>query len=76
MKLESGSIALLPRTVARTELLTFVSRHSLALERGAALREVKLQATTLRRSLGVTHRRAGYLSPAAQRVLKLLKQKG
>jgi len=76
VKLESGSIALLPRTVARTELLTFVSRHSLALERGAALREVKLQATTLRRSLGVTHRRAGYLSPAAQRVLKLLKQKG
>ena len=37
---------------------------------------MKLQATTLRRSLGVTHRRAGYLSPAAQRVLKLLKQKG
>jgi DNA-binding transcriptional LysR family regulator len=76
VKLESGSIALLPRMVARTELLTFVSRHSLALERSAALREVKLQATTLRRSLGVTHRRAGYLSPAAQRVLKLLKQKG
>jgi len=76
VKLESGSIALLPRMVARTELLTFVSRHTLALERGADLREVKLQATTLRRSLGVTHRRAGYLSPAAQRVLKLLRQRG
>ena len=76
VKLESGSIALLPKMVERTELLTFVSRHTLALERGAPLREVKLQATTLRRSLGVTHRRAGYLSPAAQRVLKLLKQRG
>ena len=62
--------------VARTELLTFVSRHTLALERSADLRELKLQATTLRRNLGVTYRRAGYLSPAAQRVLKLLRQKG
>lgn len=76
VKLESGSIALLPRMVERTHLLTFVSRHTLALERGASLREVKLQATTLRRNLGVTHRRTGYLSPATQRVLKLLKQRG
>lgn len=76
VKLESGSIALLPRMVERTELLTFVSRHTLALERGVALRELRLEATTLRRNLGVTHRRAGYLSPAAQRVLKLLRQRG
>lgn len=76
VKLESGSIALLPRMVARTELLTFVSRHTLALERSADLRELKLQATTLRRNLGVTYRREGYLSPAAQRVLKLLRQRG
>lgn len=76
VKLESGSIALLPRMVARTHLLTFVSRHTLALERGAALREVQLPATTLRRNLGVTHRRGGYLSPAAQRVLRLLRERG
>jgi DNA-binding transcriptional LysR family regulator len=76
VRLESGSIALLPRMVARTELLTFVSRHTLALERGGALREVKLQATTLRRNLGVTRRREGYLSPAGQRVLALLRQRG
>lgn len=76
VKLESGSIPLLPRMVEHSQLLTFVSRHTLALERGASLREVKLQATTLRRSLGVTHRRTGYLSPATQRVLKLLKQRG
>lgn len=76
VKLESGSIALLPRMVARTDLLTFVSRHTLVLERSAGLREVKLEATTLRRNLGVTHRRTGYLSPAAQGVLKLLRQRG
>jgi DNA-binding transcriptional LysR family regulator len=76
VKVESGSIALLPRMVERSQLLTFVSRHTLALQRGASLREVKLQATTLRRALGVTHRKAGYLSPATQRVLKLLRQKG
>ena len=76
VKLESGSIALLPRMVERTDLLTFVSRHTLALDRSSALREVKLQAATLRRSLGVTHRRSGYLSPAAQGVLKQLRQQG
>ncbi|MEJ5990323.1 LysR family transcriptional regulator [Ramlibacter sp. PS3R-8] len=76
VKLESGSIALLPRMVERTDLLTFVSRHTLALERSAALREVKLPATTLRRNLGVTHRRTGYLSPAAEGVLKLLRKQG
>ena len=75
VRLESGSIALLPRMVARTDLLTFVSRHTLALERGAALREVALPATTLRRMLGVTHRRTGYLSPAPQRVLGLLRER-
>lgn len=76
VKLESGSIALLPRMVARTDLLTFVSRHTLLLERGADLRELKLQATTLRRNLGVTYRRAGYLSPAGQRVVELLRKRG
>jgi DNA-binding transcriptional LysR family regulator len=76
VKLESGSIALLPRMVARTELLTFVSRHTLALARELVPKEVRVQATTLRRSLGVTHRRGGYLSPAAQRLLALLRRRG
>ena len=70
------AIALLPRMVERTDLLTFVSRHTLALERSAALRELKLPATTLRRNLGVTYRRTGYLSPAAEGVLKLLRKQG
>jgi DNA-binding transcriptional LysR family regulator len=76
VQIEAGSIPLLPRMVARADLLTFLSRHSLALERSSALQEVKLEATTLRRSLGVTWRRDGYLSPAGQRVLRLLKAEG
>jgi len=46
-----------------------LSRHTLNTV-GAAdgLREGPLKETTLRRRLGVTHRRQGYLSPAAQRL--------
>ncbi len=76
VKIEAGSIPLLPRMVARTDLLTFLSRHSLTLGSGRALQELKLAATTLRRSLGVTYRQGGYLSPAGQRVLRLLRTQG
>lgn len=76
VQIESSSIPLLPRMVARTDLLTFVSRHTLRLDRSSALKELRLPATTLRRSLGVTYRREGYLSPAAQRVLAILRTRG
>ncbi|MHA7602227.1 LysR substrate-binding domain-containing protein [Alicycliphilus sp. T452] len=76
VQVEVGSIPLLPRMVAKTDLLTFVSRHTLRLERSRSLREVRLSATTLRRHLGVTCRRDGYLSPAAQRILTLLQANG
>jgi DNA-binding transcriptional LysR family regulator len=76
VRVQAGSIPLLPRMVARTELLTFVSRHTLRLERSADLKELRMPATTLRRSLGVSVRREGYLSPAAQRVLALLRERG
>ncbi|KAF1047504.1 LysR family transcriptional regulator [Xylophilus sp.] len=77
VQIEANTIPLLPRMVARTELLSFVSRHTLALQRDTdVLKEVRLAATTLRRSLGVTHRRAGYLSPAAARILALLRARG
>ncbi len=74
--MEAGSIPLLPRMVAKTDLLTFVSRHTLRLERSRTLREVRLPATTLRRHLGVTCRRDGYLSPAARHMLELLRADG
>ena len=74
VQLNVNSIPLLPRLIARTELLSFVSRHNL--EAGGhygALREVPLKETTFERYLGVTYRREGYLSPAAQRLLRLLR---
>lgn len=74
VQVEAGSIPLLPRMIARTDLLSFVSRHTLAQARG--LREVPLEETTLRRTLGVTCLRSGVLSPAAQRVMDVLRTEG
>ncbi len=76
VQIEANSIPLLPRVIANTQLLSFVSRHTLALQRTSSLKEVRLKATTLRRSLGVTCRREGYLSPAAVRVVQLLRSRG
>lgn len=75
VQIEASSIALLPRMIARTDLLSFVSRHTLELQRGDDLKEVRLKATTLRRQLGVTVRASGELSPAAQRIVELLRSK-
>jgi len=76
VQIEAGSIALLPRMIARTDLLSFLSRHTLASPSGGALKEVPLAATTLRRKLGVTSRRHGLLSPAARRTMELLHAEG
>nr|WP_316641716.1 LysR family transcriptional regulator [uncultured Roseateles sp.] len=73
-QIEANSIALLPQLITRTDLLSFVSRHTLGQGRG--LREVALADTTLTRRLGVSQRREGYLSPAAQRLLALLREHG
>jgi len=77
VQLAANSIPLLPRLIARTDLLSFLSRHNL--EAGGqygSLREVPLKDTTLKRYLGVTYRKEGYLSPAAQRLLSLLRTNG
>ena len=76
-QIDANSIPLLPRLIARTHLLRFLSRHTLnASGAASALREVPLKETTLRRHLGVTYRREGYLSPAAQRLVTLLRSRG
>ncbi|MES2529567.1 MAG: LysR family transcriptional regulator [Pseudomonadota bacterium] len=77
VQINANSIPLMPRLIARTDLLSFLSRHTLNTV-GAAdgLREVPLKETTLRRRLGVTYRRQGYLSPAAQRLVTLLRARG
>ncbi|MDM0035892.1 hypothetical protein QTI33_27410 [Variovorax sp. J22P271] len=41
-----------------------------------ALDHQPLKETTLRRHLGVTYRKEGYLSPAAQRLVALLRSRG
>jgi DNA-binding transcriptional LysR family regulator len=77
VQINANSIPLMPRLIARTDLLSFLSRHTLGMagKRGG-LREVPLKETTLRRKLGVTYRKEGYLSPAAQRLVALLRSRG
>ncbi|MFC3340100.1 LysR family transcriptional regulator [Paracandidimonas soli] len=76
VQIETSALPLLPHMIARTDLLSFVSRHTLALHQGRMLRELPLPATTLNRTLGATYRKAGYLSPAAERVLEIFKTNG
>ncbi|MBY4595773.1 LysR family transcriptional regulator [Ottowia caeni] len=76
VQIEAGSIPLLPRMIAHNDMLSFVSRHTLALSKASELREVALAATTLRRKLGVTSLRSGVLTPPAHRVMELLRNEG
>ena len=76
-QIDANSVPLLPRLIARSNLLSFLSRHTLGVAGGRnPLREVPLKELTLSRKLGVTYRRQGYLSPAAQRLLTLLQSRG
>ena len=75
-QIEANSIPLLPRLIASSDLLSFVSRHTLGTGRQRGLREVALKETTLVRKLGVSQRKEGYLSPAAQQLLALLRARG
>ena len=76
VQVSANSIPLLPALIARTGLLSFVSRRTLSDSRHGVLKEVPLPETTLIRILGVTHRRGGYLSPAARRLVSLLQVYG
>lgn len=77
VQIESNSVSVLPRLIAHTHLLSFFSRDTL--EHGAGmnvLREVVLAETTVTRTLSVTVRADGYLSPAARVLLALLREQG
>lgn len=76
VQVTANSIPLLPALIARTGLLSFVSRRTLVAGSKGALREVPLAETTLIRPLGVTYRRDGYLSPASRRLVSLLQSHG
>jgi DNA-binding transcriptional LysR family regulator len=77
VQIETNSITLLPRLIAQTGLLSFISRRNLGPGRVAAsLKEVRLKATTMHRHFGVIYRKDSYLSPAAQHFIALLSTKG
>lgn len=67
----------LPNLIATTGLLSFLSRRNLGRHRLAApLREVRLQAMTMRRQFALLYRKEANLSPAALEFIDLLVRKG
>jgi len=77
VQIETNSITTLPRLIADTSLLSYTSTRNLhPLRLGSQLDRLMIDTTTMRRPLGFVTRRDGYLSPAAQRVIDLLKTEG
>ena len=75
-QIEANSIPLLPRLIASSDLLSFVSRHTLGRGRQARPEEVPLKETTLRPQARREPAKGGLLSPAAQQLLALLRARG
>lgn len=73
VQVETSSISHLPRMIAETDLLSFISRRNVGPGTiGAPLREIVCEKTTMRRQLGVLYRRGVYLPPAAYRLMDLI----
>jgi DNA-binding transcriptional LysR family regulator len=76
VQIETTSISLLPRLIGETNLLSFLARETLEDVKGVThLREVKLEETTMKRTIVVFVRTGAYLSPAAKLLLSVLKGK-
>lgn len=77
VQVEANSILLLPRLISETALLSYTSTRNLGRGRvGAHLERLDIDATTMRRPLGVIHRKDGYRSPAATRFVRLATEMG
>lgn len=74
-QIETNSIPLIPRVIADTHLLSFVSRRTIQASRGG-LREIPLETTTLVRNFGLTYPKDVSLSPAAEKLVELLREHG
>ncbi len=74
-QIETNSIPLIPRVIADTDLLSFVSRRTIQASHGR-LREIPLAATTLVRNFGLTYPKDVGLSPAAEKLVGLLREHG
>jgi DNA-binding transcriptional LysR family regulator len=75
IQIESNVLNMILPIVEKTQLLGFVTRFNLRSGR-ANLREVELPETTMRRRLGLTYRRTGYISPVMQRMSAVLRTRG
>lgn len=74
---ESSMLLVLPALIAETGLLSFISRHHLeGLNASSRLREVPVDATTMRRRLVVTFRDKSYIPPAAKLLVTILSDAG
>jgi DNA-binding transcriptional LysR family regulator len=76
LQVETDSVTLLRRVVARTDLLTFISRRDLVSGEEALLSEVVVPGLAMPRHLGALTVPGRYVPPAAQRLLLLLREMG
>jgi DNA-binding transcriptional LysR family regulator len=75
VQIESNVLNLILPIIDKTQLLGFVTRFNLRSGK-ANLREVELPQTTMKRPLGLTYRKAGYMSPVMQRTSTILRTIG
>jgi DNA-binding transcriptional LysR family regulator len=76
VQIQTNVISLLPRLIAKTDLLSFISRRNLGPGRaGEPLAEIPVAATTMPRRLGLVHRKDGYLPPAALQFISVIRSK-
>ena len=77
VKVEVNSLALMPKLIAKTALLSFVSRRTLSKrEASDQLAELKFEETTYNREFGILTRREGYVPAASQVLIDLLMTDG
>lgn len=74
VRIETNQILYLPTLIEENELLSFISRRHLAPQ--GKLKEVRLRQTTWRREFALSFRRNSYLSPAADRMIQMLRARG
>ncbi|AYD04427.1 LysR family transcriptional regulator [Neorhizobium sp. NCHU2750] len=72
VQMETSSISLLPRLIAETKLLSFISLRNLAPGAvGSQLREIPLAETRMRREFGIIRLREAYFTPAARLLVRI-----
>jgi DNA-binding transcriptional LysR family regulator len=73
VKVEVNSLALMPKLIAKTALLSFVSRRTLSKKEASdQLAELHFEETTYNRQFGILTRHEGYVPAASQVLIDLL----